>query len=142
MKDPWFLEVGHVLRIHQSLIDTYGGLSGIRDLGLLHSAVAAPQSTFDGEYLHGDLIEMATAYFFHLVKNHPFVDGNKRTGAASAIIFLSMNDVEIDADEDGLVDLTLATASGDCGKARIADFFRSRIVLSPGNDSTEPDSPK
>lgn len=135
MTEPWFLEVSHVLRIHQSLIETYGGLTGIRDSGLLHSAVAAPQSTFDGLYLHADLFEMAAAYFFHLVKNHPFVDGNKRTGAATAIIFLSMNDIEIEADEDGLVELTIATASGERDKTTIADFFRERIIAGPGDAS-------
>jgi len=58
------------------------------------------------------------------VQNHPFVDGNKRTGAAAAIIFLAMNDVEVEADEDGLVDLTLAVARGEVGKSEVADFFR------------------
>jgi death-on-curing protein len=69
---------------------------------------------------------MAAAYLFHIVQNHPFVDGNKRTGAAAAIIFLDMNGVEIAADEEGLVDLTLRVATGQTGKQEIADFFRSR----------------
>jgi death on curing protein len=67
---------------------------------------------------------MAAAYLYHIVQNHPFVDGNKRTGAASAIIFLAINGVEIAADEEGLVELTLAVAEGIAGKQQIADFFR------------------
>jgi death-on-curing protein len=69
---------------------------------------------------------MAAAYLYHIVQNHPFVDGNKRTGAATAIIFLAMNDIEIDADEDGLVTLTLAVACSSAGKPEIAEFFRTR----------------
>lgn len=69
---------------------------------------------------------MAAVYLYHIVQNHPFVDGNKRTGAAAAIIFLAMNDVEIEADEEGLVDLTLAVARGEAGKSEIAEFFRRR----------------
>jgi len=68
---------------------------------------------------------MAAAYLFHIVQNHPFIDGNKRTGAAAAIIFLDMNGVEIEADEEGLVDLTLRVATGQAGKPDIAEFFRS-----------------
>jgi death-on-curing protein len=67
---------------------------------------------------------MAAAYLFHIVQNHSFVDGNKRTGAAAAIIFLDMNGVEIEADEEGLVDLTLRVARGQAGKSEIAEFFR------------------
>lgn len=69
---------------------------------------------------------MAAVYLYHIVQNHPFVDGNKRTGAAAAIIFLAMNDVEIEADEEGLVDLTLAVARREAGKSEIAEFFRRR----------------
>jgi death-on-curing protein len=123
---PLFLDIDHVLRTHLSLIEHYGGAEGVRDAGLLHSAVAMPQASFGGEFLHKNLFEMAAAYLYHLVQNHPFVDGNKRTGAAAAIIFLAMNGVELEADEEGLVDLTLAVARGEVGKAEIAEFFRQR----------------
>lgn len=123
---PLFLDISQVLRTHLSLIERYGGAEGVRDAGLLHSAVAMPQASFGGEFLHKDLFEMAAAYLYHLVQNHPFVDGNKRTGAAAAIIFLAMNGVEIEADEEGLVDLTLAVARGEVGKSEIAEFFRQR----------------
>lgn len=122
-----FLDLDPILRAHLSLIETYGGEAGVRDIGLLHSAIAMPQASFGGEPLHADLFDMAAAYLYHIVQNHPFVDGNKRTGAAAAIIFLAMNDIAIEADEDGLVDLTMNVAQGQTGKSEIASFFRERV---------------
>lgn len=128
MDTPLFLDLEQVFRLHSSLIDRYGGSDGTRDVGLLHSAVAMPQATYDGEYLHADIYEMAAAYLYHIVQNHPFVDGNKRTGAAAAIVFLAINDIQIDNDEHGLVDITLQTASGQAGKPQIAAFLRDRVI--------------
>lgn len=127
---PLFLDIDRVLRTHRSLIERYGGVEGVRDVGLLHSAIAMPQASFGGEFLHKDLFEMAAAYLYHIVQDHPFLEGNKRTGAATAIIFLAMNQIEPDADEDGLVALTLAVAEGKAGKQQIADFFRSKTLPS------------
>ena len=125
MATPLFLDLDHVIRLHRSLIEEYGGLEGVRDVGLLLSAIAMPQAAYDGEYLHSDIFEMAAAYLYHIVQNHSFLDGNKRTGAAAAIVFLAMNDIQIDNDEEGLVELTLSVATGQAGKAEIAEFFRS-----------------
>lgn len=124
---PLFLDIDHIMRTHLSLIERYGGHEGVRDIGLLHSAITMPQVSFGGEFLHKDIFEMAAAYLFHIVQNHPFIDGNKRTGAAAAIIFLDMNGIEIEADEEGLVALTLKVACGQAGKSEIAEFFR-RLV--------------
>ena len=121
---PLFLDIERVLRTHLSMIEHYGGEDGVRDIGLLHSAIAMPQASFGGEFLHKDLFEMAAAYLYHIVQNHPFLDGNKRTGAAAAIIFLALNGVDLDADEDGLVDLTLDVARDKSGKQQIAELFR------------------
>jgi death-on-curing protein len=121
---PIFLDIEKVMRAHRSLIERYGGTEGLRDPGVLHSAIAMPQASFGGEYLHKDLFEMAAAYLYHIVQNHAFLDGNKRTGAAAAILFLAVNDVELEADEDGLVNITLAVARGVAGKSEVADFFR------------------
>ena len=121
---PLFLDLDRVLRTHRSLIEHYGGAEGIRDVGLLHSAIAMPQASFGGEFLHKDLFEMAAAYLYHIVQNHPFLDGNKRTGAAAAIIFLTLNGIDLQGDEEGLVELTLAVAKGEAGKQQIAEFFR------------------
>jgi death on curing protein len=120
-----WLGIDQALEIHRSLIDRYGGSQGIRDVGLLESALAQPEAMFGGQYLQTDIFEMAAAYLFHLVKNHPFIDGNKRVGAAAAIVFLALNEVEIEADEDGIVELTLAVAQGEVAKPQIAEFFRA-----------------
>ncbi|MFN9720796.1 MAG: type II toxin-antitoxin system death-on-curing family toxin, partial [Planctomycetota bacterium] len=74
MLQPWFLDIDHTMRLHRSLIETYGGSEGIRDVGLLHSALAMPQASFGGEFLHRDLFEMSAAYLFHIVQNHPFAN--------------------------------------------------------------------
>lgn len=121
-----FLDLEQVMRLHASLIERYGGIDGTREVGLLQSAIAMPQMAYGGEYLHHDIFEMASAYLYHIVQNHPFLDGNKRTGAAAAIVFLAINDISIEADEDGLVELTLSVARGLSGKPAIADFFRTR----------------
>lgn len=121
---PDFLELDDVLRIHQDQIDRHGGEPSIRDIGLLLSAIAQPKATFGGEFLHTDLPEMAAAYLYHIVCNHPFVDGNKRTGTASALVFLEVNGVEIRADNDELAELVLQTAMGKTRKPAIAEFFR------------------
>ena len=96
---PLFLDLQMILQAHGSLIERYGGGPGLRDVGLLQSALALPQATFASAALHDDLFAMAAAYRYHLVQNHPFVDGNKRTGAAAAIIFLDLNGIEIEADD-------------------------------------------
>jgi len=126
---PTFLDLAQVITIHRDQIERYGGRSGIRDLGLLEAAVAMPTATFDGDYLHRDLFEMAAAYLFHIVQDHPFVDGNKRTGTVAAVVFLALNGIEFDADEDALVDAVMSVASGRPGKAEVAEFFRTH---SPG----------
>ena len=122
---PVFLTVEQVERVHRSMLEAYGGLDGLRDAGLLASAVAMPQATYDGEWLHADLFEMAAAYLFHLVKNHPYIDGNKRVGASCALIFLDLNGVKVEADEDGVVEITLRAATGSADKSDIAAFLRS-----------------
>ncbi len=122
--NPVFLSLGEVLEIHRDQIERYGGDPGIRDLGLLQSALAMPAAGFGGRYLHSDLFEMAAAYLFHIVQNHPFVDGNKRTGAVAALVFLSLNDIEIDADEEEFESMVLSVAQGRADKAAVAEFFR------------------
>jgi len=88
---PLFLTLDDVLESHAEQIAAYGGSDGIRDVGMLLSAVAQPESTFDGQFLHVDLFEMAAAYLFHIVQNHPFLDGNKRVGLEAALLFLEIN---------------------------------------------------
>ncbi len=120
-----FLAVSDVLFLHANQIDLYGGDHGVRDMALLDSALAQPQATFSGNHLHAFPFEMAAAYLFHIVQNHPFVDGNKRTGAVTALTFLDLNDIVIDAPKGTLYDLTISVATGQTGKEEIAEFFRS-----------------
>src|ERR1051326_7121024 len=107
---PIFLTLEEVLELHQTQIATYGGTLGIRDMGLLDSAVNAPAATFGGEFLHSDFASMAAALLFSIVMNHPFLDGNKRTGSLAAYVFLQINDVQFEPDETEFCDITLACA--------------------------------
>jgi len=110
--EPVFLNLDEVLEIHAQQIARYGGSPGLRDPAGLESAVASPQATFDGEFLHRSIPAMAAAYLFHLCQNHPFIDGNKRAGANAAVTFLYMNDWEPTFGEAELVDFVMAVASG------------------------------
>jgi len=130
--DLTFLTVEEVLELHQTQIALYGGTMGIRDMGLLESAVNAPASTFGGVFLHEDLAAMAAAYLFHIVKNHPFLDGNKRTGSLAAYVFLQMNDAGFEPDEKEYGDITLACADGSATKEQVTDFFRRNIKPTTG----------
>lgn len=122
-----FLTVDDVITIHARVIEEFGGDVGLRDRGLLESAVAMPQSMFSGDYLHGEISEMAAAYHYHLCSNHPFVDGNKRVALAASEVFLVANGFELNANDDELEDLTLGVAGGGVSKAEVAEFFASRI---------------
>jgi death-on-curing protein len=124
MMSPVFLTLDEVLEIHQDQLTRYGGRGGVRDLGLLQSALAQPPAAFGGRYLHVDLLEMAAAYLFHITQNHPFIDGNKRVGVVAAVVFLRLNDQNIDATNDELEALVLSVAKGQADKAAIAQFFR------------------
>ena len=122
---PRFLGLAEVVEIHEDQVARHGGLHGIRDLGLLSSAVAMPQAGVFGQYVHADLFEIAAAYLYHIVRNHPFLDGNKRTGAAASLVFLALNGITIEVSDDALVELTISVAVGSSPKSTIADFFRS-----------------
>jgi death-on-curing protein len=128
--DPLFLSLDEVLEIHQQQIERYGGSAGIRDSGGLQSALATPQATFDGEFLHPSIPAMAAAYLFHLCQNHAFIDGNKRVGANAAITFLLMNGWEPDFEPDDLADLVLAVASGVMEKGALTAVFELHSRLS------------
>jgi death on curing protein len=124
VKEPLFLNLDEVIEIHRDQIQRYGGHTGIRDLELLKSSISIPAAGFGGEYLHNDVYEMAAAYLFHIIRNHPFVDGNKRTGMVSALVFLILNGIELFADENSLESLVISIAEGKTGKSEIAQFFR------------------
>ena len=126
--DLEFLLLDDVLVLHDDRIQLYGGSTGLRDLGLLESALAMPQATFDGNYLHETPFEMAAAYLFHIARNHPFIDGNKRTALACALVFLRLNGIRIVASEDELYELVIGTVEGRTSKAAIAVFFEEHVA--------------
>jgi death on curing protein len=120
---PLFLRLDEVLALHQEQIELYGGAPGIRDLRLLESAIGTPSVTFDGALLHETLFEMAAAYLYSICRNHPFLDGNKRTAVSCALTFLALHELWIEADEDKFYDLVIAVAEGRASKADVAVFL-------------------
>lgn len=125
---PRFLSLEDVLDTHEEQIEDFGGTSGIKDKELLLSAIAQPSATFGGKFLHHTLFEMAAAYLFHIVLNHPFVDGNKRTGLMCALSFLELNKVSAPIPNQQLLDLTFAVAQHQLTKAEIALQFQHEVV--------------
>ena len=119
-----FLSLDEMLALHADQIRRYGGRAGVRDVDLLKSSLAMPQAGHSGDYLHSNLFEMAAAYLFHVVRNHPFVDGNKRAGLIAALAFLGLNGLRVEADSEGLYELVMRVAEGEVGKAEIAVFLR------------------
>jgi len=129
---PYFLTKAHVFAIHRRVIDEFGGNPGVRDHGLLESAVRMPAARFAGVYLHDGIPAMAAAYLFHLCKNHAFMDGNKRVALASAEVFLLLNERQLNATDDELEVLTVAVASGRVSKQEVTEFFSDHVT--PEND--------
>jgi death-on-curing protein len=123
VKAPAFLSVDEVLVLHQRLLARYGGQEGVRDRGLLLSALAQPQATFGGEWLHATLFEMAAAYAFHIAQNQPFLDGNKRTAHHAALVFLDLNGVRVRDPEERFAGAIVALAEGRVTKAVLAELL-------------------
>jgi death-on-curing protein len=119
-----FLELSDVLTIHQQQIEAFGGIFGIRDKGLLESAVAMPQASFGGEYLHTNLFEMSAAYAFHIAENQPFLDGNKRTALTSALVFLDINGFIVLDEEMKLYEALIAIANKNMDKYDLAELLQ------------------
>ena len=119
-----FPTIDEVLELHALSLKRYGGADGIRERALLESCSAQPNAAFGGQFLHEDLFMMASAYLFHLVKNHPFVDGNKRIGLATALAFLATNGVLVDRGTEVLFETTMAVAEGRLTKEEVTAVFR------------------
>jgi len=126
--DPLFLSLDEVLSLHADQIRRYGGSGGTRDLGLLQSAMGSVSATFGGLCLHETMFEMAAAYLYGICRNHPFVDGNKRTAVAATLTFLEMNGLEIEAGENEFYDLVIGVAEGRVTKAAVAVFFHEHAA--------------
>lgn len=123
-----YLSLAEVVELHRLVLEAAGGSPGIRDLGALESAVAQPRMSFGGEDLYPDLAEKAAALCFSLVKNHPFVDGNKRVGHAAMETFLVLNGFEIQATVDEQESLMLALAEGELGRPELVRWISGRQV--------------
>ncbi len=123
-EDIVFLTFSEVVEIHSNQIERFGGDPGIRDMGLLSSAIAMPYATFQKTFLHEDIFEMAAAYAFHICQNHPFIDGNKRTALASALVFLGLNNTEIADPKGMLYQAMISLASGSLSKPQFAEVLR------------------
>jgi len=124
MEKVLFLTLAEVIEIHNDQIQRYGGHAGIRDMNLLSSAAAMPYASFSGTFLHADIYEMAAAYAFHISQNHPFIDGNKRTALASALVFLELNGTGISYPEGKLYEAMIKLASGKMSKNEFADVLK------------------
>ncbi len=122
MKEPRWVSIAALEILHDEQIAEHGGLSGLRDRGLLESAMARPENLLaDGE---PDLFDLAAAYAFALVRNHPFADGNKRAGFMAAVLFLSINGFRLDVDPAEAALKTLLLAAGDMDDAAYAAWLR------------------
>ncbi len=119
------MTLADVIEIHKNQISLYGGEYGTRDMRLLESALAQPEASFDGEWLHADLFEMASAYAFHICMNHPFVDGNKRAALVVALTFLEINGISILDPKKRLLTAMLQMADGHVAKKDFANLLKS-----------------
>ena len=122
---PIFLTLPEVNEIHVYHLEHFGGSSGVRDIYLLKSAIGMPEMSFGGVMLHKDIYEMAAAYLFHIAENHPFIDGNKRTGAMTSVVFLDINGIDFNSSDEDFTQMVLAVASGKMQKGEVAAFFRN-----------------
>jgi death on curing protein len=126
MKEPVWLDERDALTLHDRLLVLHGGASGVRDQGLLKSALARPQQHF--AYARAaDIIQLAAVYTAGIVRNHPFVDGNKRTGFVLGILFLELNGYSFTASEEEAANAVLALAGRVIEESRYAEFLRARV---------------
>ena len=127
MQIPEFLETEDVLNIHQVLVEQFGGMPGVRDEGLLESALSQPKATFFGELLHPTIHEQAAAYLYHIAKNHPFLDGNKRTAYGGMEAFLRLNGYNLNPTDDEAYDMVMRVAQGEITKEELSRFVEQHI---------------
>lgn len=130
MDEPVWLDTRDALTIHDRQLAEHGGGSGVRDMALLESALSRPVNSF--AYGDGDMAALAAAYAFGIARNHPFVDGNKRTAWVMARLFLRLNAVRLDFDKQDATRTMLALAAGKLPEEDLAAWFRERIVAEGG----------
>lgn len=128
MLTPKFITLEETIIIHQDQIEAFGGTDGIRDRGLLESALAQPQASFGGQFLHQTIYEQAAAYLYHIVMNHPFLDGNKRTAFAVMDTFIRINGYVLTLTNEEAYELVMQTARKQINKDEIKVFLEKAIV--------------
>lgn len=126
MKDVNFLLIEEVVIIHEKMIEIGGGASGIRDIELLHSALGRPKASFSGDYLYPDILHMGGAILQSLVKNHPFVDGNKRTAFFAALRFFDKNEIEFAFKDVEIVAFMVRVDIDNLSVEEIVKWFKKR----------------
>ena len=126
-----YLTIAEALEIYQRVMQQTGGLVGVRDLGSLESAIAQPYMTFGGNELYPSLAEKAAALGFSLIQNHPFIDGNKRTGHAAMAMLLAINGYKINASIDEQTEVILSVASGKLSRDGFTKWLTSHIEEFP-----------
>jgi death-on-curing protein len=126
-KDCFHLTVEIVREIHSEAIAQFGGSTGVRDVALLEAAVAAPQASFGGQSPFADITEVAAAHMFYLCRNHPFIDGNKRTALGACLVFLRLNGIQPAPDSPEWEELALAVASSEIDRMETTKRLRQLL---------------
>lgn len=123
-----YLTLEQILVIHEDQIERYGGTSGLRNLELLESAVFRPQSTFDGKDLYEDVFEKTASLIHSLILNHPFIDGNKRTGMVGGLVFLEINGFLLKVQQKEFVEIALAIATKKLDLEKTREWIQSHVT--------------
>lgn len=117
-----------IFLLHSQLIKDFGGSTDIRDESLLDSAINTPFQTYDGKELYPTLLDKASRLCFGIVKNHPFVDGNKRTGTHAMLVFLAINGIDMEYNDTELIELILSVASGTKSDSDVLRWLQQHII--------------
>lgn len=128
MKDYKFLDFERIVQLNNLATKTFGGADGIRDKGLIESAINQPLSSFGGQYLHENKYQMAAAYYYHISESQGFSDGNKRTGFLALFAFLKLNDCDLTIPDDYLWPILIEVANGQKDKTNLAEFLTDNVT--------------
>ena len=128
MKDYIFLDFDRIVQLNRLAVKTFGGSDGIRDKGLIESAICQPQATFGGQFLHESIYHMAAAYYFHISESQGFSDGNKRTGFLALFSFLKLNGCDLTIPDDYLWPILIEVANGKRSKEELANFLSDNVT--------------
>lgn len=128
MQNPRFVTIEEVIMIHDNQVESFGGSLGIRDYGLLESAVFQPQASFNGQLLHPDIYSQAAAYLYHLTMNYPFIDGNKRTAFAVTDVFIRINQYSLNLNDQEVYEMMIKVATKVLNKQGLILYLSKSII--------------